>query len=394
MATEFIAGNRLTLLCSNAGYFPALLQAIAGARREIFLESYIFADDATGQAVASALELAAGRGVIVRVLVDGFGAPDFARNFGGRFSRSGVQAMIYRPELARFRLRRHRLRRLHRKLVVVDGEIAFVGGINVIDDDNGPPGLGPRFDYMARVEGPVLMHIHAAVERMWEVVAWVNLKRRFRMAENLLPPCDIVGDQAAAFLIRDNIRHRNNIANAYLEAIEAAREEILLANAYFLPGIRFRRALMAAAQRGVEVRILLQGRSDHPSVRRATQALYGALIGKGVRVFEYGKSFLHAKVAVIDGQWATVGSSNIDPMSLLLSKEANLFVQDGRFAQALRRSLLLAMTEGATEVLPEDLKRMAWHVRLHCWLNYAAVCLMIGLAGYDPTQWITDEEGR
>ncbi|MBS1196523.1 MAG: Phospholipase D/Transphosphatidylase [Proteobacteria bacterium] len=387
MSTEYRAGNRLILLNSNAEYLPALLSAVAEAQHEIFLESYIFANDPTGHVVAATLEEAARRGVTVRVLVDGFGASNFARDFLPRLTAASVQAMIYRPEVARFRLRRHRLRRLHRKLAIIDGRIAFVGGINIIDDKNVPARMKPRFDYAVQVEGPVLFEIHAAMVRMWEIVAWVNFRGRFHIEETCQPTGLVTGNQEAAFLIRDNFRHRNAIANAYDDAIETAREEIIIANAYFLPGIRFRRALVAAVQRDVRVTILLQGRSDHKLVQYATQALYGAMLVKGIRVFEYRRSFLHAKVAVIDQHWATVGSSNIDPLSLLLSKEANLFIRDKHFAGQLHASLLHAMEDGAVEIHPHDLKKMSRLQRLRCWLSYALVRLLLGLAGYDPS-WL------
>jgi len=260
VAADFIPGNRLTLLDSGAQFFPALLAAIDAARREVHLESYIFADDETGRAVCNALTAAARRGVAVRVLVDGFGAPDFAETLLPALAAAGVMALTYRPDLARFSFQRHRLRRLHRKLATIDGEIAFVGGINIIDDLNNADRSPPRYDYAVRIEGPLLVPIQRAMRRLWEIVAWVKLKRRFRIGRGIAPQILPCGDQTAAFLIRDNIRHRRDIEEAYLAAIAAARSSILIANAYFLPGRRFRRALAAAAQRGVAVTILLQGR--------------------------------------------------------------------------------------------------------------------------------------
>jgi cardiolipin synthase len=300
--------------------------------------------------------------------------------------------MLYRPELARFRLRRYRLRRLHRKLVAIDGRIAFVGGINIVDDDNAPPELRPRFDFAVRIEGPLLRPIHATMVRMWEIVAWVNLKRRFRARKTARPTPRPEGEQLAAFLVRDNIRHRDDIADAYVEAIDAARDDILIANAYFLPGFRFRRALRAASRRGVAVTVLLQGRSDHMFVQYATQALYSAMLDDGIRVFEYRRSFLHAKVAVIDNTWATVGSSNIDPFSLLLAKEANVMVRDRAFAGELKGSLRQAIENGAVELRREDLARLSWHSRLRRWVCYGLVRLLIGLAGYGPRHWHGNEE--
>lgn len=394
MPLELLPGNRLTLLNSGREYFPALLSALRTAEREIHLESYIFADDDIGNAVAGELVQAAQRGVQVRVLVDGFGARNFAADFESRLTAAGVHIMLYRQELAgfSFRLQRHRLRRLHRKLVVVDGRVGFVGGINIVDDNNAPADLRPRYDYAVRAEGPVVAQIHAAARRMWEIVAWASLKRRFRLQPWVAAEAPPVGDQAAAFLRRDNFRHRNDIANAYLDAIQTATDEILIANAYFLPGFRFRHALRDAAVRGVRISILLQGVSDHRLLRYATCALHGALIDDGIRVFEYRKSFLHAKVAVVDGAWATVGSSNIDPFSLLLAKEGNIVVRDARFATELRTSLIEAMAEGAEEIRADDLARIPVYSRLLRWLSYGVVRLLVGLAGFGPKHWQANEE--
>ena len=397
MAAEFLPGNRLTLLNSGADYFPALLAAIAEARVEIYLESYIFADDQIGHEVAAALCQAAERGVQVNVTVDGFGARNFAADFLPRLTAAGVRVMHYRPEIGRFHMKRHRLRRLHRKLAVIDARIAFVGGINIIDDHNAPETIRPRFDYAVRIEGPTLNQIHHAVRRMWEIVSWVNFKRRFRLTPVSAPCCDIAGTQTAAFLIRDNIRHRNDILNAYLDAIDGARDEILIANAYFMPGVRFGRALYAAAQRGVRITVLLQGKTDHPLLRYATQTLYAAALKAGIRIFEYEKSFMHAKVAVIDGQWATVGSSNIDPFSLLLAKEANIVVRDALFGSELKASLDDAIAHGARQLLPDDLTRQAWPSRLLRWLAYGLVRAMVGIAGYGQRHWHNQDikpEGR
>ena len=391
MATEFLPGNRLTLLNSGNEYFPALLAALESARHEIFLESYIFADDTIGHEVADALCRAARRGVEVNVTVDGFGSRNFAADFLPRFTEAGVRALFYRRELSPYRIKRHRLRRLHRKLVVVDAKLAFVGGINIVDDNNAPEHMRPRFDYAVQIEGPVLLQVHRAVRRMWEIVSWANFRRRFRLHADAAPCVDIAGSQRAAFLIRDNIRHRNDILNAYIDAIDAAESEILIANAYFLPGVRFGRALYAAAKRGVRISILLQGKTDHPLLRYATQALYHTALKTGIRIFEYERSFMHAKVAVIDGEWATVGSSNIDPFSLLLAKEANVVAKDRRFASELRTSLKEAIANGAHEMLPDDLSRQPWHSRLLRWLSYGVVRAMVGIAGYGHRHWHAEE---
>jgi cardiolipin synthase len=379
---RFFTGNRVELLECGREYFPALLDAINAAKTEIHLESYIFAADETGRGIAAALAAAARRGVAVRVLVDGFGARDFRSELGHELQLNGVQVLVYRPEVAAMRLRRNRLRRLHRKLVVIDGSVAFVGGINVIDDMDTPGQTPPRYDYAVRVSGPLLAEIHAAARHLWQLVRWAELRHRYSEPGGLLPDVTPKGNTIAAFIIRDNLRHRRDIEEAYLEAIASAKAQLIIASAYFLPGRRFRRALGEAAARGVAITVLLQGRVEYLLLHYATQALYGALLKSGVRIFQYQRSFLHAKVAVVDDAWATVGSSNIDPFSLLLAREANVVVYDPAFAAQLRDSLHRAMADGAVEVKTADLAKRPLGVRLLSWFAYGMVRLLIGVSRY------------
>ncbi|CAG0983989.1 Cardiolipin synthase B [Rhodocyclaceae bacterium] len=211
---------------------------------------------------------------------------------------------------------------------------------------------------------------------------WAALQRRQFEPACVVPDPTRRGAVGAAFVIRDNLRHRRDIEEAYLEAVAAARDEIVIASAYFLPGRRFRHALADAAARGVKVIVLLQGRVEYVLLHYATQALYGALLGAGIRIFEYRRSFLHAKVAVVDRHWATVGSSNIDPFSLLLAREANVVMRSGKFAGQLRDSLQRAMDTGAVEVHAEDMRRRPLLARAVSWLAYAAVRAMIGFTRY------------
>jgi cardiolipin synthase len=384
---QFLAGNRLQLLQSGAEYFPALIAAIDAARHEVHLESYIFADDSTGRRVAAALARAASRGVAVRVLVDGFGAREFAGGLGASLAADGVEVMTYRRELGEFRFRRHRLRRLHRKLVVIDGQLGFVGGINVLDDFDDGKSASARFDYAVSVEGPLAARIHADMRHVWRLVRWASLGQRPPAPAELPAAPAVQGTTKAVLLIRDNLRHRRDIEHAYLHAIHSARNEILIANAYFLPGRRFRTALMSAAKRGVRVRLLLQGRTDHLLLHYATLSLYDRMLSVGVRVFEYEPAELHAKVAVIDGDWATVGSSNIDPFSLLLSREANIVVRDAAFAGQLRSSLQAALDGAATEIRREDQRRRSWLARLVIAAAYSLVRVLVGVTRYGGKQY-------
>lgn len=380
--TTFVEGNKVVLLENGVSYFPALVAAMDAAEREIHLETYIFENDATGTCVAGALSRAAQRGVAVRVLVDGFGARSFIEALMPSLVADGVEVQVYRREIARLSFKRHRLRRLHRKIAVLDGRLAFVGGINIVDDL--PPGgpLHPRYDYAVSVEGPLLKEIRASVHHLWWLVSWVKLKRRLQRPALDPRPIPAAGITRAAFVVRDNLRRRRDIEEAYVEAIDKARKDVTIACAYFFPGRRFRHILVDAADRGVSVTLLLQGLSDHPVLAYATRALYPYLLGRGIRLFEYHQSYLHAKVAVVDARWATVGSSNIDPFSLLLAREANVVVDDSDFARQLRASLNRAMSEGATELRYDDWERLPRLRRFAAWLAYQVVRLATGIAGY------------
>ena len=380
MTPEFLGGNKLQLLLNGSAYFPALQQAFDAAKKEIYLETYIFADDRTGRRIAAALVRAAGRGVNVHVLVDGFGSKGLFEQTRQLLSAANIEVLIFGPKTSPLTLRRNRLRRLHRKLVVVDARVAFIGGINIIDDMHTPRQTPPRYDYAVRIEGPLIARVLDETARLWHRVAWASLRRSAQ--RNLPVSAAARGKQRAALVVRDNLSHRSDIEDAYLAAITSAREEVIIANAYFFPGKRFRQALREAARRGVRVVLLLQGRVEYVLLHFATRALYGPLLDAGVEIYEYHKSFLHVKVAVIDQRWATVGSSNIDPFSLMLAREANIVVDDAHFSQELRQSLHDHMQDGAKVVA-----KSAWHGqplwrRALIWSAYGCARLLMGLIGY------------
>ncbi len=387
---HFSEGNAITLLETGAEFFPALASAIDHARKEIFLETYIFRHDRIGEMIADALVRAAERGVVVSLLVDGFGSRNFVADHMNAMLDKGVRVLVYRREVGRLLLRRHRLRRLHRKLASIDGRVAFVGGINIVDDHNTALPDHPRHDYAIQIEGPLLQPIHDSTRRLWELVAWASFRQRLRLTDVAAPRTDVAGSVTAAFVIRDNLRHRRDIETAYLDAIARATDEIVIANAYFLPGRRVRKALTSAADRGVRVIILLQGRVEYALQHYATKALYPALLGHGVRIFEYHRSFLHAKVAVIDGHWATVGSSNFDPFSLLLAREGNVIVRDDGFAQKLRGRLEHAMDEGAVELDPSLSHSKSLLKRGLHWIAYGLVRFAVGLSGYGGDRYTAE----
>ena len=376
-----VGGNRVTLLRNGGEFFPALVAAIDSALDDVRLETYIFADDAAGRAVGEALQRAARRGAKVRLMVDGFGSRELPPAFIAAMRAAGVIVQHFRPERGWVTLRRSRLRRLHRKIALVDARVGFVGGINILDDHSGHDAPAPRFDYAVRVEGPLLADIYPVVHRLWWLVA--ALSRKERQPGFLPPPVapGPAGDTTAAFVHRDNLRHRHDIEALYLDGIRASRREILVACAYFMPGWRVRHALMEAAGRGVRVAIVVQGWSDHRIFQHASRVLYGTLLDHGIEIYEYERSELHAKAAVVDGRWATVGSSNLDPFSLFLAREANVAVFDEAFGRELRDSIDGEIRRGARAVPRLLWKRRPLLSRAVGWLAYGYARLAMGIAG-------------
>jgi cardiolipin synthase len=377
---EPVSGNHVRLLQSGAEFFPALIAAVDAARVEVHLETYIFNADPTAEAVRDALVRAARRGVLVRLLIDGIGSRELPAAWLQALKTAGVSVLAYRPLVGRWRSNPLSLRRLHRKLAVIDARIAFLGGMNLVDDFEPVRFPAPRLDFSVEVQGPLLAAIHRHVRRLWWLVELTQLRAADGKPPPIRPSWPTDGHVRAAFVVRDNFAHRRDIERVYLAALALARDEILIANAYFLPGRRFRKMLKKAAARGVRVQLLVQGHTDHPLFQAAARALYRDLLAAGVAIHEYQASELHAKVAVVDGHWATVGSSNIDPFSLLLAREANLVVDDAGFARDLRQRLQQALNQSPA-LDSANWQRRAWPRRMLSWLAYNSVRLMVGLAG-------------
>ena len=396
--------TQLQLLQGSAAYFPALVDAMDRAREEIRLETYIFDITGSGAQVAEAMERAARRGVATYLVVDGVGTPTLPEPWPGRFAAAGVQWQIFAPLGTLGLLIPSQWRRLHRKLCVVDGVLAFCGGINILDDLYDPNHgvlAAPRLDFALCTTGDLVHDVRDAMVQLWWRMRAAEDARERRLTAALAalreagpprPLADGVGESGsrshantaaqAVLLLRDNVRHRFRIEKAYRRAIGAAREEILIANAYFLPGRKLRQALIHAAGRGVRVKLLLQGRYEYFFQYHATRPVYGALLRAGVQIFEYSASFLHAKVAVIDGRWATVGSSNLDPLSLLLAREANVMVQNEAFAQDLRAQLLHAIHDQSAAVEAALYAARPWQQRLRDRVAFALVRAALFLSGH------------
>ncbi len=400
----------MQLLQGAQELFPALVRAMDAARTSVLLETYIFDTTGAGADIARALARAAARGVRTQLVVDGVGTGRLPAHWFAHLRSAGVQVRVYAPLGPLGLLLPGQWRRLHRKLCVVDGTVLFCGGINILDDFHDPH-FGalpaPRFDFAVRTEGALVAQAQATMEQLWWRLQAVHDARHYHLpqAVQALREAGVglhmgMGQRTrsrtrahsahglgmrAALLLRDNLRHRSRIERAYRRAIAMAREDIIIANAYFLPGGKLRRALVLAAQRGVRVRLLLQGRYEYFMPHHAVRPVYHTLLQAGVEIYEYAPSFLHAKVAVIDAQgrrpWATVGSSNLDPLSLLLAREANVVVRDRAFASELHARLCQAMAGAGQRVQAVQLAQRPWHQRLLDRVAYALMRSALWLTG-------------
>jgi cardiolipin synthase len=393
--------HRLTLLKGGEALFPALVAAIDAARSEVLLETYIFEITRSVIPVAQALERAGARGVTVCVVVDGVGTGDIPLEWQARWHEAGVRWRVFNPAQGWRLLLPQRWRRLHRKLCVVDGTLAFCGGINLLDDYYDPNHgelVEPRLDFAVRVTGPLVADMHDTMTRLWWRLQVAREAQKFdfegalravRQAaqagvESPAAEQELVPTAVAALVLRDNVRFRRRIEGTYRAAIAQARSEILIANAYFLPGVQLQRALLRAARRGVRITLLLQGRYEYFMQFHASRAAYGPFLKAGIEIIEYSASFLHAKVAVMDAQpgaLATVGSSNLDPLSLLLAREANVFVRDDAFAAELRGHLLHAIAHQGRRIDPEAYMQRPVLTRALNWVAYTLMRFALLVTG-------------
>jgi cardiolipin synthase len=355
MSHRWTSGNTIHLLENGEQFFPRAFDAIAKAEREVIVETFILFDDPVGNGLKDALIAAAQRGAKVDLLIDGFGSPDLSEAFMAALTAGGVNVRVFDPGKRIFGQRLNIFRRMHRKIVVIDGLRAFVGGINYSNDHMIASGPMSKQDYAVELTGPIVTDIHRFVLHAIAVggkgAGWFRRRLKAAQEDEAAP----TGDVDVLFVTRDNRRHTNDIERHYRMAIRAARQRVVIANAYFFPGYRLIKEMRRAARRGVDVRLILQGEPDIPIVKVAASMLYHHLLHAGVKIYEYCERPLHGKVALMDDQWTTVGSSNLDPVSLSLNLEANVVVRNRDFNGVLGANLDELMRTSCKQIQSSDL---------------------------------------
>ncbi|AMB84759.1 cardiolipin synthase B [Pseudomonas agarici] len=384
-------GNDVQLLVNGEDYYERVFTSIRLAQQEVLLETFIIVDDKVGRALQQVLIKAAQRGVRVEVAMDGYGTADLPKAFIHAMTAEGVRVHIFDPQPRLIGLRTNLFRRLHRKIVVIDGRRAFIGGLNYGADHLIDYGPMAKQDYAVEVTGPVVRQIRDSSLRLLAAV--------LAPPSQLLPTPVPSGPARAMLLERDNLHHTHDIEAHYLAAFQAARTRLVVANAYFFPGYRLLRALRNAARRGVDVTLILQGQPDMRWVRAFSRLLYNDLLRDGVKIFEYCQRPLHGKVALIDDEWATVGSSNLDPLSLALNLEANLFIRDAVFTGNLHRHLSELVSQHCKRITLQRMIRGYWwrapliFLCFHCTRYFPTIAGWLPAHRQDLHPWTPDEPG-
>lgn len=369
-------GNQLRLLINGEGYYPRAFECIRAAQVEVLLETFIIFEDKVGLELQQALIDAARRGVRVVVAVDGYGTADLGRDYVVALTAAGVKVQVFDPSPKRLGMRTNLFRRLHRKLLVIDGERAFIGGINYSADHLGDFGKMAKQDYAVEVRGPVVADLHAAMLRF--------LRPALNEASPATPSAQPLGCARVKLVERDNEHHTTAIEDEHLAAFEAAQRRLVVANAYFFPGYRVLRALRNAARRGVAVTLILQGQPDMRWAQAFSRLLYNYLLRDGVVIHEYCQRPLHGKVALVDDEWVTVGSSNLDPLSLALNLEANLIIRDRDFNQQLHEHLQQLSAQHCQRVELERVVRGYWWRAPLVFLCFHFIRRFPAIAGWLP----------
>ena len=362
-------GHRLTLHCDGAEAYPRMLEAIRRARRSVLLEMYLFAEDATGRIFADTLAECAKAGLDVRLLYDAVGSRMTGNAFFGELRARGVKVAEFQP-LARWLAGLAFGRRNHRKLLVVDGRVAFIGGLNISNEyaSTADGGLGWR-DTLIEIEGPCVLEQQKAFLDLW-----TRIRRKDPPLLGRSPAPDpkssdanvpglASGSARVLAVSSQRLRDRWEIARHYRYAIEQARDSVWIASAYFLPSLRFTKSLRAARRRGVDVRLLVPGRTDFAPVLYGMQRLFTSHLLAGIRIFEWSGPMMHAKTMVVDGTWSTVGSYNIDRLSGFHNYELIAVVNDADFGRRMT-----AMFEkdfaGSREIMRKGWMNRGWGRRI------------------------------
>lgn len=363
--------NKVRLVHGGEDYFSTLTGLINGATSTIHLQTYIFDGDETGRFVSAALLRAAGRGVQIFILLDGYASQHLPREIIKEWKSAGIRFRWFWPL---FKSRHFYLgRRMHQKVVVADATIGMAGGINISDRYNDVGGQAAWLDRALLVEGQAALKLHVICRDMWTKAYWrPNKPQKNKFAR--LP--GIVPEAECLVRVRRNdwVQGKNEISRSYLEMFRHAQSHVTVLSAYFLPGSLLRKQITQAARRGVAIKIVVGAVSDVKIARQAEQFMYRWLFANNIEVYEYQGTVLHGKMAAYDGVWVTVGSYNLNRISAYASVELNLDVRNNEFAALVEAELNDIIVNHSVRITPQNyFQQTGWLRRLRQWIAYQTI---------------------
>ncbi len=383
MKNNWRDGNNVELLINGEDFYPRVFECIENAKKEVILETFIIYEDKVGHRLQQALIKAACNGVRIDFTVDDYGTWDLSKDFVKAMTDNGINLHIFDPQPKLFGVRLNLFRRLHRKIAVIDQEVAFIGGINFSADHLMDFGEKAKQDYAVELRGPVVADIHHTCIELLNRGSGKK-GQKFHISDEQKPTPKVVGDTKVQLAVRDSNSHKKDIEQQYLLAIRLAQKRVVIANAYFFPRYYFLLSLRRAALRGVDVTLIMQGRPDMPWVTALSRLLYKYLLRSDVNIHEYHQRSFHGKIAIIDDEWVTVGSSNLDPLSFSLNLEANAIILNRDLNQRIYDHLQGLINNHCHKIdLEKALRGYWWRVPL-IFLSFYFLRIFPSIAGWLP----------
>lgn len=372
---SLIAPKNLELVYSGEDYFSRLETIIRNSQIELHIQMYLFEIDTTGKRIITAIKEAAARKVKIFILLDGLGSLSFPSEIIEELRRNGIQIRFFAPLFSAYTF--YLGRRLHQKVVIADAKIALIGGINIADKYHGTLTEAPWLDYAVQLNGTIAQPLEVLCRNIY-------FKKKRLSSQKIKSVFHVQEDAVVRILQNDWLKRKNEICDQYIKSIRHAKKEIIIVGSYFLPGIRIIKALNKASKNNVKIKLILTGISDLPMTRRATCFLYSKLLHYNIELYEWNKSVLHGKSAVIDGYWTTIGSFNLNNLSSYGSVEMNVEINSAVFSKMYQSHLNQIIAECESITL-ESLKiKTHFFSRLINLLSYIITRLIEIVVTYTP----------
>ncbi|MBK7478444.1 MAG: hypothetical protein IPI69_01060 [Bacteroidales bacterium] len=382
---DYKEGHNVELLQGGGSFFPTVERVLDEAKHYIHFQSYIVDEDDTGKRIVSALVRAARRGVRVYLLLDAFGTKYLTKEFIDEIEDSGIFFRFFSPV---FIMKGFQLSlRLHHKVVLVDGELAIIGGINFADRYRGSDSVKAWLDFAALIRGPECVRVNNICRRLWNKTFLAKEERSSEIVYSTA-----LYEQNISLRVVENNWYRNKIEilRSYRTALRDSRSHMIIFASYFLPGRLERKLFRLASERGVDIRIVLAAKSDAPMFKRATSFLYQYILRNNIKIYEYYPANLHAKVTTVDGKWCTIGSYNFNHISDYGSIEMNVNILDEAFTTDFEKTLNEIIRNDCRQVTVEEyLRRSTWWTWLRGWTSYQMIRLLMRILAQ-----MTSKKGR